>query len=310
MAFFERNDGTWFLKSRVARRIFTMFLLSAILPLLTISAVSFFFVGHQLNSQAEKRLQQQCKYNGMQIFERLVAIEGHLSLLVYNFIEGAHNKIATATFNPLTREGSGFRRLFLLSEGRLTPLFDHLADLPYPVLDAATPPQNDDAMIRILRYGENGPSVYMLKRMPPSVPGQGIIAGEIDPVFLWGIGTEGASHPEIELTIISAGGEKLISSLPDFHVAAPYLAEQNAFSGRFETQMDGEAYINIYWSLFLKHRFSSPDWTIISSQSKASILAPVSSFKSTFFLLVLLTFWIILLSSLRTIRKRTTPIEY
>jgi len=67
--------------------------------------------------------------------------------------------------------------------------------------------------------------------------------------------------------------------------------------------------LNSFWPLFLRHQFGSSDWVFIFSQSKASVLAPVSKFSRIFGLLLLLTLWIIMLMTLVTLRKRMVPVE-
>ncbi|MGH7420350.1 MAG: ATP-binding protein, partial [Candidatus Rokuibacteriota bacterium] len=55
--------------------------------------------------------------------------------------------------------------------------------------------------------------------------------------------------------------------------------------------------------------FSAPKWTVVLNQTKADVFAPIASFKRTFFLVVLLTIWMVLLLSVRQIRKGLTPLE-
>ena len=312
MGILKQNDDNFFLNSKLAKRIFTMFVLCSILPLLAISTVSFFFVGHQLETQAGIRLQQQCKNMGLLIYERLLNLEEELKIAARDVVAGRSKDIEKHPFNPLSREGSGLHRIVLLMpDGHRLPVVDHAPDLPAAELGKAPQPDEGQTIIGI-RDGKKGyPLIYLFRKISLLANGNAIIAGEVNPLYLWGIGTEGALPPGIDMTVVQDENKTLISSIPNYKIDESFLKahKQRAFSGSFQSVHDGNNYINSYWSLFLKHRFSSPQWIFTFSQSRASIMAPVFNFKFIFFMLVLLTFWIILLLSLRAIRNRTIPVE-
>jgi two-component system NtrC family sensor kinase len=79
-------------------------------------------------------------------------------------------------------------------------------------------------------------------------------------------------------------------------------------SGKYESVYRKKAHINSYWSLFLKHRFGAPDWIVVLSQNKASVLSPLTRFAMIFVLMILLTLFSIILFSVQAIRKRMVPI--
>jgi hypothetical protein len=69
-----------FLTSKVARRIFFLFLLCALLPLVILAMVTSNAVDSQLSEQAVKRLNQNCKVKGLEIFNNLRALEAELTI--------------------------------------------------------------------------------------------------------------------------------------------------------------------------------------------------------------------------------------
>ena len=62
---------TSFLRSTVARRIFALFILCALLPIVALALVSFSHVTTQLTDQSLERLRQASKAQGLSIYERL-----------------------------------------------------------------------------------------------------------------------------------------------------------------------------------------------------------------------------------------------
>jgi hypothetical protein len=67
-----------FLSSRVARRVFFLFILCALLPVGALSLVSFSDVTGQLTQQAERRVRQESKAMGMAIYQRLLLLNAEL----------------------------------------------------------------------------------------------------------------------------------------------------------------------------------------------------------------------------------------
>ena len=67
-----------FLRSKVARRILVLFIVSALVPIVTLAILSFSQVTGYFNDQTQKHLHQAGKAVGMAIFER-VAQEDLLS---------------------------------------------------------------------------------------------------------------------------------------------------------------------------------------------------------------------------------------
>ena len=74
-------DAT-FLRSKVARRIFTLFIVSALVPIFALAALSFRQVTGHFKQQTDKHLHQAGKAVGMAIFERLLALEAELEMKI------------------------------------------------------------------------------------------------------------------------------------------------------------------------------------------------------------------------------------
>jgi hypothetical protein len=69
-----------FLRSKVARRIFALFIFCALVPILALAIISFTQVREQLYEQGQRRLHQSSKTLGMSIFERLSFLENELKI--------------------------------------------------------------------------------------------------------------------------------------------------------------------------------------------------------------------------------------
>ena len=71
---------TTFLRSRVARRIFALFVACALVPMAVFTTLSFVEVSHQLRSQNQRQLQQAAKSLGLAIYERLTILDADLQV--------------------------------------------------------------------------------------------------------------------------------------------------------------------------------------------------------------------------------------
>jgi hypothetical protein len=75
-----------FLRSRVGRRIFFLFVVCSLLPILALAVVSYRSVTRELRAQSEERLHQLSKTQAMAILERLTLLSGELELAVGRLI--------------------------------------------------------------------------------------------------------------------------------------------------------------------------------------------------------------------------------
>ena len=75
---------TKFLHSKVARRIFVMFICCALIPITILALLSFQQVTQELKRQSQGRLQRSAKAVGMGIIERLGILETHIKVMALN----------------------------------------------------------------------------------------------------------------------------------------------------------------------------------------------------------------------------------
>ena len=88
-----------FIKSKVAKRIFILFVIAAIIPVALIGVVSYHYVANLLIEQTHKHLTIESKSYGMAIFDRILVAESQLvglseSLIHSNSIDVGINKIS------------------------------------------------------------------------------------------------------------------------------------------------------------------------------------------------------------------------
>jgi signal transduction histidine kinase len=116
---------------------------------------------------------------------------------------------------------------------------------------------------------------------------------------------------DIPMLVLGPKSEILLS-LPREHPidrAMVNAISKSGGAGTIEYDFKGETYLTGYWRLFLKYHFFTPGWTVVMSQARSTVLAPVAYFKKLFFFFALLTFLVVCLLSVVLIRKSLVPIE-
>ncbi|MCK4785866.1 MAG: HD domain-containing protein [Desulfobacteraceae bacterium] len=301
-----------FFRSKVAHRIFVLFVLCALLPILTLAVYAFGHVTRQLNEQTHLRIQRESKSVGMAVLERLLFLEREMVNIQFQLNGSLNSNVSLTTEGFRERFTERFSALALIMEsGRHVPLFGQIEN----------PPELDPTQTKWLEAGKTVLSVKYRQNAPPQVfmirlvdiqdPLGGILLGEINTFDLWGVGETYTLPAMIELCVLDESNNVLFSSVPLPENFSEHIVSKTNDSKdrRFEWEYDGEEYLASYWTIFLKPRYSTLKWTVALSQSKAVAFAPLAYFKKTFFLVVLLSVWVVLFLSIVQIRRNLIPLE-
>ena len=298
-----------FLRSKVGRRILTLFILCALLPIGALAIISFTHVTRQFNEQSQRRLRQASKSQGMAIFERLQLLEAGLMMIAAELSVGSDGAIHTPSEGFDENLERRFEGLAIVSDGgRQTPLFGGVQVLPELI---AVEMQHLSSGWSLLT-SQSGPKlplpVLMMRALDPLHPKRGILVAEINATYLWGLKT---LSPLTELCVLEQSNRLLFCSSANPALLLEQLTREvsRLSTGHFEWKDEEEEYMAGYWSMFLKPTFLAPDWIVVMSESKANVLAPLADFRKTFPLVILMSIWVVLLLSLIQIRRSLVPLE-
>jgi signal transduction histidine kinase len=301
-----------FLRSKVAKRIFFLFVLCSMVPLAILAGITFASVNTQLTEQAKKRLRQNCKTVGLQIYNNLSFLDIEM--------QTATARVKRALLNGSPSVLNIGERILpdrfksavaVLEDGRKIDLLNEIRQIP-----ALTPEEREHlnlgrAVLVTHQSTAVSSAIFMVRSLDPDHSGAGILVAEVDPGFLWGSEAEDLSPAESQMFVLQPEKGLLFSSVPESVLNKELIDSVNEFpaTGSFEYRYKGQTFIAGYWSLFLKYHFLKPHWTVIISQSRSAVLEPVVHFKRLFYLTLLLTFFVVCLFSIIQIRKSLIPIE-
>jgi signal transduction histidine kinase len=295
-----------FLTSKVARRIFFLFVFCALLPLFILGTITFKTVNSQLSDQARKRLSQNCKLKGLEIYNNLMSLDTELKLFAPT-LKGKESLGPGWGSGGEGRTGR-FKNLFIASDGDKN---QDTQEILSPTSDEVDHMRRGKSLVFSLRIAKGPPRIFMARLIDPEGPAHRIVVGEIDTGFLWGIESEEGAIADMPMFILGPKNRILFSLPQDLTLDRQALNIISNFpvAGAFEYEFRGERYLTGYWALFLKYHFFTPGWVVVMSQSKSTVLEPVAYFKTFFFLFALLTFFVVCLLSVILIRKNLVPIQ-
>jgi len=302
---------TTFLKSKIGTRIFLLFICCALFPILALSFFSFDQVVKQLNNQSCKRLHQESKAMGMAIIERLSFLEAELKLISSNIKSGSESSIYKAE-GFAERFKLRFKSLSLVSDSG-----DSISLMGHSKITAELSSEQKEHLasgkvIVMTRHDHNHhSSIYMIIAVDPKNLTKGLIYAEINSLYLWGI-TEYDTHAEkIDIFVLDQSDNSIFSSHTlSSSTLEKLTSEINKSSiGKFEWQDEDQEYLASYWYVFLKYSFFTQKWTVVMSVSKTDALAPMANFKKIFPLVLVLSFFVVLLLSIIQIRRSMVPLK-
>ena len=300
---------TTFLRSKVARQILLLFVACALLPIIALALLSYRQVTSQLKEQSFTRLEQATKSVGLSTYDRLNLLETEMKMLT-----SSKPADAESPGEPAAQSGLGgnpeqrFAGVEAITEdGKVTPITGHIEDPPglstaerLHILSGKT------AVISAGQLGSNG-RVFMASALDPRNPQRGILLAEINTAYLWNLDS---LPSQAELCVLD-GAHMVLFCTPgmssSFRVEAP--RRITSAKGEFESSQGGTDVLASYWSLPLRHDFSTPGWVIVVTESKTDALAPVANFKTSFPLVFFMALWVVVLVSTVQIRRSLVPLE-
>ncbi|HSF04630.1 MAG TPA: ATP-binding protein [Methylomirabilota bacterium] len=297
-------------RSKVARRTFVLFIVCALIPVSGLAILALGQVTAQLSEQSQRRLQQATKAVAMVIYKRLLALEASLTTTA-----GArgHGDV------PVGLDGAGsagdreplFTSLALVAKtGRPVPLSGRVDRLPALTAEERHHLASGKTLLSLQDAPHGPPRLFLGRELAGPRPGW-ILWGEINSTYLWSFDDEPVLPSAMGLSVLDQAGRVVFSSTASLPAVREEVAVQMSrrTAGRFEWADDTNEYVASYWSLFLQAALATPKWTIVLSESKADVFAPIAAFKRTFVLVVLASVWVVLLLSIGQIRRSLIPLD-
>ena len=299
-------------QSKLGRKFFTIFVCCALLPILILSSLTYILVTHQLKDQTQKQLQRTAKSYGLTIYDRLLLVDTQLQLLAMSAQdpEITMDKLAILVDDSVSISLDAVA----LVKPQTAPqiLFGEMTSIPSLPLNHWPHLATGRSSVFTQPYlGTEGSRVYMFRAVSNQNQKAGVLLAEINPKYIWSLGDANPLPSMTEFCVLNDQNNILISTISYLDPKLKQLLSINKksiFQNKIPESITND-YMASSWTLFLKPSFNESGWRIILTQSNTEILQPIYEFRRAFLLSILLTFWIILLMSIRYIRKNLIPLK-
>ena len=301
-----------FLRSKVARRIFLLFISCALLPITVLAVLSFRHVTTQLNKQSQERLAQAAKAMSMNLFERLLFLEAEMEMVAANLNSEDTTNLQTSPVEINDRLKERFEALALVVDrGQTIPLISFVPEPP-PLTEEETEHLRQGRTLVNAEVRANRPGVIFMRRLIDQTnPTKGFLVGQVSDYYLWRGGEENPLPPMTELIVLDDNGGVLFSTVSGRTLFPQGVVSKmiKTHAGPFKWKHGEREYVGRYLSMYMEKEFHIPKWLVVLGESKAHVLAPMARFKHIFPLVVLLALWVVLLLSVSQIRRNLVPLE-
>jgi putative nucleotidyltransferase with HDIG domain len=298
-----------FLQTRIARRVFGLFLLCAVVPTATLATASYWLVSRELREQARSQLAQASKVSGTLLLARLHGADDDLIDVVAELDK--HGEPPSEVLAPrLSRRFGSLtvsaphelpRAIWGKESGSLPALakeedWNHLGQGRALVVVAPGPPK---------------PTVYLVRALKSDDAHGTLLWGEISAAYLW---SDRAGEPlapaGMDLWVYAGDAAiPLYRSAINVGATVREVLSQPRQQGQQGFMVDGDedGFIAGSSTIFLGFDYGTQPWTVVLVQPMASFTAP-QDFRSTVLLTLALGLWLVVLASNVLLRHRLDPV--
>jgi diguanylate cyclase (GGDEF)-like protein len=293
------------LRSRVSRRIFLLFLLAAVLPIIIISIISYKHINQQMAEDAQRQLHQESRALGLAVYDRLITLE--------TILANISDQINTHRLSPEFWESKSLRRMYedineFGDNGSRKVLLGKPIERPSLNEKQRQFLKKGNAVVTTDRTDSG--LALVLVTYPVSTDGtvddKALLVGRPKDEYIWNFGIY---SPEIACSLTK---EREImdcsTSVDRSALNAVFMPEVS--SKRLKTWQYGDrTYMSFIWDLFLGAQFHSDDIGIMLAKPKHYSLSDINSFNTIFPKSLLITGLVVLVLTISQIRKYLNPLE-
>ena len=299
-----------FLHSKVARRIFLLFIISALVPVILLAVLSFNQINNVLTNQQSEQLKQKSKSYGMALLDRLLLLKIQLDWTAQNFRQKELTTDSKTNESINLKTGGNFEKITLMIDPKQpVPALANSEKLKKLLHDGNDHLKTGSSILLSEYQPYSSVRIFLIQLLDPQAPERGLLIGEIDSTHLWG--DTDSLGSEVQFCILDESGSVLFCSHQNHAISLQQLSALNkTLTSQFtwHAPNDEEFLVN-YWAIFLKPHFFIAKWTVVITQPKASSLIPIKDFSTIFGFISVLTLAIVAWLSIHQIRRNLIPLE-
>jgi len=284
-----------FLTSKVASRVFILFVMAAIIPVTVTGIFAYKYVSDLLITQKQEQLSSASKSYGMAIYDRILIAEEkfkHLTIDIQSVkAEDLANNNETSILLGSTEPIFTDTEIYLLPTNSSTADIKHLS--------------NGNSKITVSKSND-GLNIYFSKLINNNATPR-LLSAKIDTGFIFNEldilpGNENAC------IIIKNKGTLFCSDTALYSVSKDIFEKDTTLNSLSNETTYNYDYITASWELYLNGKFNTDGWNIIYTAPNTLFSAPIKSFTTVFIPVLIFVILLISLISLNQISRILTPL--
>ena len=292
--------------SKVAKRVFGLFILSAFIPIITISFISFNQISGQLDDETRHQLHRESKAYGFTIFDRLTASDTQLKIIANELQRGIDPDVLTE--DKWLR--SIFNALFIIDDRENnSPIFGDISKLEEIQESQLKQLANGETVLQFLYHGNQEPKIFLMRTIQKERNKNEYLIGEINGKYLWDYGIY---EPDIACVLNKSGYVLYCSITVDMYERKSMFDDLINTSERksinYWNYKDLEYALDI-WNLFLDAVFHNDDILVLMAIPRRTAFSEFEHYKSVFPKAIFISVLIVILLSISQIRRYLIPLE-
>ena len=302
-----RETGKGFFYSVIAREVFFLFFLCALLPMSILAYFTYSHFTKQLYRQTYGRISTDTRSAGMAVIERLVFLETDIKMALGEF-KSEFSSLDLINHRFSMRLTERFIGLAMVNHrNEIIDVFGNVKNIPMLNPKQEQHIKAGKTLVTAIWSGDDSVDIHIVRSSATRQPDSKRLYGVIEPQYLWGV--KDYLPPLTGIAVLDADGGMIYSSLQagaiDRIITAMKTSSEQPY---FSWNQNEEVFLASYWDIFIYPQFLT-NWKIILSQSKAAILGPLKDFMRTFQLIVMFSFIVVLFLSVQQIRRRLLPVK-
>ncbi|NOR20012.1 MAG: diguanylate cyclase [Xanthomonadales bacterium] len=297
-----------FFRSKFSRRIFLIFVAATVLPVLMIGLLSFNHISKQLREQSHQQSHQVSKSIGLELHRSLLLASDELGDVLRNL----HTEKDPGNNEILKNALAGLKRHDAVSvieaNGEISPLLGNTGNAPALTVKQERHLGLGKTVIK-LRNNKNGHTdILMFRQLDTQQPAHGILFSSVadEPLMV----VRNLLPNESRLVVLTPSNSILFSrqDIPEGFISAISPLLDIAISGQFKWGHEQQEQLASYWAMFTEEAFTLPQLVVVVSEDEASVLAPVTGFKSIYATTLLVSMLLISFLAAILIRNKLAPL--
>lgn len=303
--------GLEFFRSKVAQRIFLLFISSALIPVIILAIFHYNLVTKETYEQNEQQIHEIAKSLQMDINKRIQFVREDMDIIASLHASKSSHILQNIPEQFNRRLQSQLKGLLVLTErGNQELLFGQ----PFSPPEISPMEENKilsgEFLIRAEYHPENRSRIYMSTALDEKNKRKDILWAEVNPYFLWFMDVDYTLPSNTSLCILDQSNNPLLSTLrtPLFFPEDALLKMEEGFPSSFEWTHLEKDYMAGYRPIPLKNHYIADDWKVVLSMDKAKTFQ-LNIYFGFFPLIILASLWLVLFLSTIQIRRSLIPLE-